>query len=88
MNPSTSNISEISKKENQHQSKTDILSVVKKFMKNMKKFFREAKTPNWKEFKDIFRGHLFGLIVLGLFAYAIKLVHILINNMIAGNESK
>lgn len=59
---------------------------IRRFIDNVKKFLREMKKPNKKEFKEILRGHLMGVLLLGVFAYIIKVIHIPINNMIAGSN--
>lgn len=78
---------------NEVQKRTDspprkLSGLVSRFVKNSKRFMREARIPNKKDFGPILRGHLLGVIALGLFAYFIKVVHIPINNMIAGSDTK
>lgn len=54
--------------------------------KKIKKFIKESKTPKKAEFRELLRGHIVGLVLIGLFAYVIKVIHIPINNMIVGSS--
>lgn len=58
------------------------------FVKNSKNFIRACKKPSSTEVNTLVKGHLIGLCFLGLFGYIIKVVHIPINNIIAGSDTK
>ena len=60
------------------------LKQIQKFLKNIRNFLKQCKTPTGSNFKEILKGHLAGVVLLGLFAYIIKVIHIPINNMIVG----
>lgn len=57
------------------------------FVKNSKNFIKACKRPSRREIVDLVKGHLIGLCFLGVFGYIIKVVHIPINNIIAGSDS-
>lgn len=59
---------------------------ITKFLKNIRNFLRQCKMPTGSNFKEILKGHIAGVVLLGLFAYVIKVIHIPINNMIVGTE--
>ncbi|ELA41024.1 protein translocase SEC61 complex gamma subunit, archaeal and eukaryotic [Vittaforma corneae ATCC 50505] len=84
----SSSVSEVSRKEETPQAKKGCCNSIKRFLKNIRKFIRESEKPSHDQFRHILRGHLVGVIALGLFAYCIKVIHIPINNMIAGSEKK
>lgn len=65
---------------------TNFAGQIKQFVKNSKTFVKSCKKPSGKEFKDLIRGHLVGLCFLGFFGYIIKVIHIPINNIIAGTD--
>ena len=71
-----------------NKEKKTCCSSTKKFIKNMRNFLAECKTPPSSDFAQILRGHVFGVVLLGVFAYIIKVIHIPINNMILGTENK
>ena len=56
-----------------------------RFFKNSKNFIKQCKKTNTEEFKQLLRVHLTGLFFLGMFGFLVKLVHIPINNIIAGS---
>lgn len=79
-------VSEIPKKETQKKCCFGINLC--NFRKNIKQFIREAKKPGVKDYKEVLRGHLVGVFLLGLSAYFIKVIHIPINNMVAGSDKQ
>lgn len=68
--------------------KSTLLQRARHFCKCCSNFVRECRKPSASEFKGILRGHLTGFVMLGLFAYVIKVIHIPINNMIVGSDDK
>ena len=90
---SPSMISESSKTSSiQHKPKTcsekSCVNQAKKFLKNIKNFIRQCKMPSGTDFKEILKGHVMGVVLLGTFAFFIKVIHIPVNNIItAGNTN-
>lgn len=70
------------------QTKNTLLQRAKHFWKCSNNFVRESRKPSVDEFREILRGHLTGFIMLGLFAYVIKVIHIPINNLIVGSDKQ
>lgn len=64
------------------------LQRARNFWKCSCNFVRESRRPSAKEFKEVLKGHLTGFVMLGLFAYVIKVIHIPINNMIVGSDKQ
>lgn len=56
-------------------------------LNNSKNFIKKCKKPTKSEAVALIKGHLFGMILLGLFGYVIKLIHLPINNIIVGETS-
>jgi len=57
------------------------------FGNNSRNYARACKWPSRRSVIDQLKGHLIGLGFLGMLGYVIKVVHIPINNIIAGSES-
>lgn len=56
------------------------------FLRNIRNFIHKCKKPSVKEYTGLLKAHLAGLLLLGLFGYVVKVIHIPINNIIAGSE--
>lgn len=54
------------------------------WVKNSKKFIKELEVPTCSQYKQIFRLYATGALVVGVFCYGIKVIHIPINNMFVG----
>ncbi|KAI5170248.1 protein transport protein SEC61 subunit gamma [Pancytospora epiphaga] len=67
--------------------RNEIFGSCTEFLKNARNFMRSCKKPSGREAIELVKGHLVGLCFLGVFGYVIKVVHIPINNIIAGSSS-
>ena len=52
------------------------------WIKNSLKFVKELEGPSLTQYKQIFRLYVTGAVTVGVFCYAIKVIHIPINNTI------
>lgn len=69
------------------QKKDTLLLQIKKFIFNSRRFIKTCRKPKKPEITALTKGHLIGLAFLGVFGYIIKVIHIPINNIIAGSSS-
>ncbi len=56
-----------------------------KFINNSKNFLRKCKKPSKDETKKLIKVHLTCMLFLGFFGYFVKLIHLPIKNIIAGD---
>merc|ERR1712189_28378 len=55
------------------------------WVNNSVKFVSELKKPTGKQYKQMLRLYCTGALLVGLFCYGIKVIHIPINNIFVGN---
>lgn len=63
-------------------------SVLAGYTDSIKLFMRKCVRPSRKEFVMLARSHAIGICFLGVLGYAIKLIHIPINNIIVNKPDK
>ncbi|AFN83022.1 protein transport Sec61-like protein [Encephalitozoon romaleae SJ-2008] len=63
-------------------------SLLADYLKSVRLFTKKCVKPSGKEFAMSVKRHAIGIGFLGILGYAIKLIHIPINNIIVSNPNK
>lgn len=64
----------------------DSKNFIKQEIKSVKQYLNKLKIPTEKEYAGLLRANFVGICGLGLLGYSIKFIHVMMNNMLMGEE--